>query len=115
MSDAAWSSFTPAMCCAAYCKTGGGGSPALDFARANDSAAIISFLVATHSNGFTSRPASSRSIGIVSSRRKRSAPNICIRAECERNGYIVKNTETHFGQCPHQESERFRLQLLKAS
>ena len=43
------------------------------------------------------------------------APNIWIRAEWERNGYIVKNTETHFGQFPHQESERFRLQLLKAS
>src|SRR5438093_23170 len=101
---------------AAYSRTRGSGSPeAFVFAMESAKAARTSAVVATHSNGFTSKPASSRRIGIVSSRRKRSTPNIFMRADLGTNGYIVRKTETHLGHWPHQESDRFRLQLLNRS
>src|SRR5215475_13806448 len=100
----------------AYSSTGGSGTPdAFTFPIAKFSAATISSLVATHSKGLMCNPASSRRIGIVSWRLKRSSPKIRASAEDGVNGYIVTKTETHFGHCPHHESERFLLQLLKRS
>src|SRR5919108_5469205 len=108
MAEAELLSVAPGMCSAAYSKTGCNDSPApLVFAIASDKAAMISLLVATHSNGFISSPANCRSIGMVCWRYKRSEPNTSVRAAPETNGYIVKKTDTHLGHCPHQDSERF--------
>src|SRR5436309_14670716 len=99
----------------AYCKTGGSGCELfLSFAIASAAEATISFAVATHSNGLISRAASSRKIGIVSCESIRSCPNILNSAAGGRNAYIVSNTDTHFALRPHQESDRFRLQLLNS-
>src|SRR3954468_18967607 len=116
IASASRESSVPLMFSAAYARTNGSGSPdVFAFAIASAKAAMISAVVATHSNGFTSKPASSRRIGIVASLSKRSPPNIFISTDRGTNGYMVRNTDTHFGQRPHQESERFRLQLLKRS
>jgi hypothetical protein len=54
-------------------------------------------------------------MGIDSWDSNRSAPKIRVSVSRGTNGYIVMNTERHLGQFPHQEEERFRLQLLKRS
>src|SRR5262249_25227828 len=109
-------STTLAIFSVAHLRRRGSGSPeGLTLAMANAKAPMTSPVVATHSKGFNSRPASSRTMGMFSSGSNRSLPNIFNSAERGTNGYMVRKTERHFGHRPHHESDRLRLQLLKTS